>query len=231
MKKILYITVLSGSLVWPAFAQQLLKGIVVEGDSNSVMPFVYLINKTTGNGTMSDNSGKFYLNVNTNDTIISSFVGFVRLKIPVSKLKTNADGDVKIVMRKMAYSLKPVTVSTFKFKPYERQHMEKVIKDSRMRPIDALQSPITALYNAFSRRGREMRKLSKIFEDIFEEEQVQKKLSPEILRKLTGDDNLNYEAFRKYCYPLTNYYIINHDGYDLYYKVMQCYYSWKEEGR
>ena len=195
------------------------------------MPFVYVINKATGNGTMSDNSGKFYLSVNSTDTLICSFVGFFRLKLPISKLKTNAAGEVKVVMRKMAYNLNAVTVSTFKIKPYERQHMEKVIKDSRMRPIDALQSPITALYNAFSKRGKELRKLSKIFEDIFEEEQVQKKLSAETLRKLTGDDNINYEAFRKYCYPLTNYYILNHDGYDLYYKVMQCYYSWKEEGR
>lgn len=195
------------------------------------MPFVYVINKATGNGTMTDNSGRFYLSVNPNDTIICSFVGFVRLKIPVSKLAANTNGDVKVVMHQIAYNLGPVTVSTFKIKPYERDHMKKVISDSKIRPINAIESPITALYMQFSKRGKELRKLSKIFEDIFEEEQVQKKLSPETLRKLTGDENLNYEAFRKYCFSLTNYYILHHDGYDLYYKVMQCYYSWKEEGR
>jgi hypothetical protein len=224
---------LVATVATPSFSQQLLKGIVVENDSNSVMPFVYVINNTSGNGSMSDNSGKFYLSVNENDSIICSFVGFVRLKIPVSKLRAtaNAEGDVKIVMHRIAYNLGPVTVSTFKIKPYEKQHMEKVIRDSKIRPISAIESPITALYMQFSKRGKELRKLSKIFEGILEEEQVQKKLSPEILRKLTGDENLNYEAFRKYCFSLTNYYIIHHDGYDLYYRVMQCYYSWKEEGR
>ena len=41
----------------------------------------------------------------------------------------------------------------------------------------------------------------------------------------------SFEKFRKYCYYLSNDYIINHDGYDLYYRVMDCYYRWKEEKR
>ena len=61
------------------------------------------------------------------------------------------------------------------------------------------------------------------------EEEVQKKLSPEILRKLTGDEKLDYDAFRKYCYYVSNYFIITHDGFDLYSRVMECYKSWKTE--
>ena len=59
----------------PVIGQQLIKGFVVEDDSSSAMPFVYIINKTTGNGTMSDNSGAFYLKTNPSDTLIVSFVG------------------------------------------------------------------------------------------------------------------------------------------------------------
>jgi hypothetical protein len=90
---------------------------------------------------------------------------------------------------------------------------------------------ITALYMQFSKRGKEQRKLAEIFEQILIDEQVAQKLNPEILRKLTGDDNLNFEQFRRYCFSLTDYYILSHDGYDLYYKVMECYYRWKDEGR
>lgn len=213
-----------------AFSQQLIKGFIVEEDSNSVMPFVYVINKTTGNGTMSDNSGSFYLKTNISDTLLVSFVGYLKLKIPVAKLKANANGDVKIVMKRIMYNLGMVTINGFKIKPYEREKMQKVIRDSKMTAVNAMQSPITALYNQFSRHGKEQRKLAQIFEQVFIDEQVSTKLNPEILRKLTGDDNIDYERFRRYCFSLTDYYILNHDGYDLYYKVMECYYRWKDEG-
>jgi hypothetical protein len=213
-----------------SYSQQLIKGFIVEEDSNSVMPFVYVINKTTGNGTMSDNSGSFYLKTNANDTLLVSFVGYLKLKVPVSKLKPNANGDVKIVMKRIMYNLGMVTVNGFKIKPYEREKMTKVIRDSKISAVNAMQSPITALYMQFSKRGKEQRKLAQIFEQVFIDEQVSTKLNPEILRKLTGDDYIDYEKFRRYCFSLTDYYILNHEGYDLYYKVMECYYRWKDEG-
>jgi len=231
LKRIYLIIVLLGCSFGALMAQQLIKGFVVEGDSNTVMLFVYIINKTTGNGTMSDNSGAFYLKTNPTDTLMVSFVGYVKLKVPVSKLKANANGDVKVVMRKITYSLNAVTVTAFKIKPYEREKMEKVIRDSKIKPINAIQSPITAAYMQFSKKGREQRKLAAIFEQVLIDEQVRQKLNPEILRNLTGDETIDYEKFRKYCFSLTDYYIITHEGYDLYYKVMECYYRWKDEGR
>ncbi len=180
---------------------------------------------------MSDNSGNFYIRTNANDTLEVSFVGYVRLKLPVSKLTYNANGEVKIVMKKIVYSLGPITVTSFKIKPYEREKMKKVIEEAKIKPVDAISSPITALYDQFSKRGKEKRKLAAIFEQVFIDEQVSQKLNPEVLRKLTGDELIDYEKFRKYCYSLTDYYILNHDGYDLYYKVMECYYRWKDEGR
>ena len=231
MKRLYFIIVLLSLGLSSVYSQQLIKGIIVEDDSSSTMPFVYVINKTTGNGTMSDNSGAFYLKTNPKDTLIVSFVGYVKLKLPVSKLKTDANGDVKIVMRKIIYNLNAVTVSAFKIKPYEREKMQKVINDSKIRPINAMESPITAMYMQFSKRGKEQRKLAAIFEQVLIDEQVQQKLNPEVLRQLTGDDEIDFAKFRRYCFSLTDYYILSHDGYDLYYKVMECYYRWKDEGR
>jgi hypothetical protein len=218
-------------LVYNGYSQQLIKGRIVEPDSNSVMPFVYVINKTTGNGTMSDNAGNFYLKAGNQDTLVVSFVGFVRMKIPVTKLHPNANGEVTIVMKKIIYALGPVTVTSFKIKPYEREKMEKVIQDAKIKPVNAISSPITALYDQFSKRGKEQRKLAAIFEQVFIDELVNQKINAEVVRKLTGDENIDYERFRKYCFALTDYYVLNHDGYDLYYKVMECYYRWKDEGR
>lgn len=213
------------------FAQTLIKGTVVEKDSVTTMPFVYIINKSNGNGTMSDNDGHFSLYSGLNDTLICSYVGYSKLLMPVKLLKPGADGRVLVVMRSNPFLLSTVNVTTFKIKPYEREYMNDIIDKSKIRLLDYSQSPFTALYMRYSKEGKQINKLAKIFEQILREEQVQKKLSREILVRLTGDEKIDYEAFRRYCYYVNDYYIMDHDGVELYSKVMDCYRRWKEELR
>lgn len=212
-----------------AEAQTTIKGTVYEPDSNAVMPFVYVINLQSGQGQVSDGSGHFSVAVNNTDSLLFSFIGYIKLKIPVSKF-TNPS-NVKVYMREASIKLNQVTVNGFKLKPYEKDYMKRIINGSKTTAINAMQSPISALYMQFSKKGKEQRKLATIFENIFIEEQVAKKFNAEILRNLTGDDKVDFEKFRKYCYYLSNDYILEHDGYDLYYRVMDCYYRWKEEKR
>ena len=213
------------------FAQTLIKGTVVEKDSVTTMPFVYIINKSNGNGTMSDNDGHFSLYSGVNDTLICSYVGYSKLLMPVKLLKPGADGRVLVVMRSNPFLLSTVNVTTFKIKPYEREYMNDIIDKSKIRLLDYSQSPFTALYMRYSKEGKQITKLAKIFEQILREEQVQKKLSREILVRLTGDEKIDYEAFRRYCYYVNDYYIMDHDGVELYSKVMDCYRRWKDELR
>jgi hypothetical protein len=107
--------------------------------------------------------------------------------------------------------------------------MNSIIDRSKIKKMDYATSPISALYMQFSSEGRQVRKLAKIFEDLLIEEEVQKRLSPETLRRLTGDENIDYYAFRKYCYNVSNEFIITHEGVELYSKVMECYKRWKNE--
>lgn len=213
-----------------ALAQKAIKGIVTEPDSITPMPFVYVINSSTGQGQMSDANGKFSVIANDKDSIVFSFVGYIRLKIVASKLDKGFK-EAKVVMKETAYKLNQVVVSDFKLKPYEKDYMKRVIQNSKTNVVSAMESPISALYMQFSKKGKEQRKLAKIFEDIFIEEEVAKKFNPEILRNLTGDETIDFDRFRKYCFYLSNDYILSHDGYDLYYRVMDCYYRWKEEKR
>ncbi len=204
---------------------------MTEPDSLTPMPFVYVINAETGQGQMSDGNGRFTVIAGDKDSIIFSFVGYVRLKIAASKLYKGIYKECQVVMKETSYKLNQVVVSDFKLKPYEKDYMKRVIQGSKTTAINAMQSPISALYMQFSQKGKEQRKLAKIFEDIFIQEEVAKKFNAETLRKLTGDDSIDFERFRKYCYYLSNDFIMTHDGYELYYRVMDCYYRWKEEKR
>ena len=209
----------------------MIKGVVTEPDSITPMPFVYVINATTGQGQMSDGNGKFTVIADDKDSIIFSFVGYIRLKISSAKLYKGFYKETKVVMIETAYKLNQVIVSDFKLKPYEKDYMKRVIQGSKTSVVNAMESPISALYMQFSQKGKEQRKLAKIFEEIFIQEEVAKKFNAETLRKLTGDETIDFEKFRKYCYYLSNDFIINHNGYELYSRVMDCYYRWKEEKR
>jgi len=211
-------------------AQNLIKGIVTESDSITPMPFVYVINATSGQGQMSDGNGRFAIIANDKDSIIFSFVGYIRLKLSAAKLYKGFK-ETTVVMQETAYKLNQVVVSDFKLKPYEKDYMKRVIQGSKTSVVNAMESPISALYMQFSKKGKEQRKLATIFEEIFIQEAVAKKFNAETLRNLTGDETIDFEKFRKYCYYLSNDYIVNHDGYDLYYRVMDCYYRWKDEKR
>lgn len=232
MKKSLHIVfLLLCSLAFRGYGQTLIKGVVTEPDSLTPMPFVYVINASSGQGQMSDGNGRFSVVAEDKDSIIFSFVGYVRLKIPAAKLMTAVYKESKVVMVETEYKLNQVVVSDFKIKPYERDYMKRVINNSKTTVVNAIQSPISALYMQFSQKGREQRKLARIFEEIFIREEVAKKFNAETLRKLTGDDTIDFEKFRKYCYYLNDDFILSHDGYDLYTRVMDCYKRWKDEGR
>jgi len=212
------------------FGQVMLKGKVIENDSTA-MPFVYIINKSSGNGTMSDHEGRFSLLSSSKDTLVCSFVGFFKLVVPVKDLARNSAGEVRLKMTPMPVNLAAVTVSAFRLKVYEREYMNDIIDRSKIQNISYFSSPITALYMRYSKEGKQIRKLAQIFEDVMREELVQKKLSREILVKLTGDENIDYAAFRKYWYFLNDYFSIENEGVELYSKVMDCYKRYKSEGR
>lgn len=159
------------------FTQNVFKGIVTESDSVTPMPFVYVINASNGHGQMSDGNGKFSIVASDRDSIIFSFVGYIRLKIPASKLYKGFK-ESKVVMIETAYKLNQVVVSDFKLKPYEKDYMKRVIQGSKTSVVNAMESPISALYMQFSQKGKEQRKLAAIFEEIFIQEAVAKNLMP-----------------------------------------------------
>lgn len=210
-------------------SQSVIKGVVVESDSTTGMPFVYIINKNNGNGTMSDNEGRFTFIAKAEDTLVCSFVGYRKQVIVVKQIYKDKNGLLKLIMNESYINLNTVVINAFKYKPYERAYMNDIIDRSKIKALDYATSPISALYMRYSKEGKQINKLAKIFEALLIEEQVQKKLSREILVRLTGDEKIDYMAFRKYCYYVGDYYIISHDGVELYTKVMECYKRWKFE--
>jgi hypothetical protein len=217
-------------------AQQkyIIHGILTEQDSISPIPFAYVINISTGNGALCNYDGKFSIVAGDNDSLSFSYLGYLKRTILVKNIK-NLNDSVKsflnLVLLKNIFLLKTYDVYDFKIKPYEREYMNRVINRPRITGINSLESPISALYDAFSRKGKANRKLASLYEQMLIDELVEKKFNPEILRRLTGDEKIDFEKFRRYCYNISDQFIIMNDGYDLYAPIMERYRKWKKEGR
>jgi hypothetical protein len=220
-----------------SFAQKKfsITGTVFDTDSVSPMPYVYLINQTNGNGTITDYNGRFTIIARNTDTIVFSYLGYARKKFPVSLVKNLTDSTKKpltVIMRRMLVDLAPVTAFSYKIKQNEIDYMKRYIKQhAAVKGLNVLQSPITALYDQFSRKGKENRKLQQIFEQILIREEVDKKFNPEILRQLTEDEFVDFDKFRRYCWFVSDQFILSHEGYDLYAPIMDCYRHYKADGK
>jgi hypothetical protein len=235
-----FLVILSILIAYPSFAQKqerkfVINGTVLEQDSTTVMPYVYLINSRTGNGTITDFNGKFTIIAQNNDTLMFQYVGYARRKYPVALIKNLNDSmkqNLKIVMRSMMVNMQAVTVIANKIKPNEIDYMKRYItQHAAPKGLDAFNSPITALYDQFSRKGKEQRKLQQIFQDILIQEEVAKKFNPEILRQLTEDETINFDDFRRYAWRINNDFIMTHEGYDLYAPIMYYYRQYKKSGQ
>lgn len=235
-----FIIIVSLFIACKSLAQQparkfIISGTVFQDDSTTAMPYVYLINGRTGNGTITDFNGKFSIIAQNTDTITFQYVGYARRKYPVALIKNLNDSmkqNVKIVMRTMMVSMQSVTVIANKIKPNEIDYMKRYIaQHAAPKNLDAFNSPITALYDQFSRKGKEQRKLQEIFQNILIQEEVAKKFNPEILRQLTEDETIDFESFRRYAWRIDNQFIMTHEGYDLYAPIMYYYRQYKKTGQ
>ena len=137
---------------------------------------------------------------------------------------------VRIVMHQTLVNMQNVTVIANKIKPNEIDYMKRYIKQNApLKGVDAFNSPITALYEQFSHKGKANRKLQQLFQDILIKEEVAKKFNPEILRQLTEDETVNFDDFRRYAWRITDEFIMSHNGYDLYAPIMWYYRQYKAD--
>lgn len=209
-----------------------IKGTVMEQDTSVQIPFAYVINLNSQNGVVTDMYGRFVISAGENDSLQISCLGFERIIVKVKSIP-NENDSVKIqkryYLKKRVYELNEVYVNKFKIKPNERDYMQRVIDRPKVQGINVVESPITALWQAFSKKGREMQKLEAIFTELLRKEEIERKLNTEILRKLLEDENITLEQFRILCPEITDEFILSTDGYELYSRVSAAYKAKKKK--
>ncbi len=132
-----------------AQGQEVFRGIVVDSATFSPMPYVTVVVKSKGTGTITTDKGNFEIKATRNDTLVFSFIGYTSVEYPLFDYEP---GLIRLAEKKTI--LKTVTIGAKAINPYEGM-------------FDDDNARIAARHNRFyySRARKEKRKLVWLRED------------------------------------------------------------------
>jgi len=198
----------------------MIKGKVLDAANDLSLEDVNIVNLNQVKGTVSGKEGYFELKAKVNDTLFFSYLGYKSIQVRVTNDWTKY-GDVKIKMTEIGIALEEVTISPLKLTGYLEIDAKNIpIYDNSRYSISGLSfgyevgdsqpgafaktmasifNPADLLYNTFSKKGRQMRKLRKMKEDDEIRNLLQKKFNRETLVALLQISRVDIDEILRKC--------------------------------
>lgn len=179
-------------------------GKVTDADSHAPLAEVSVINSHSGTGTLTDSAGTYQLAAGDFDRIIFSFVGYLPDTVQVNALYIRQRIDVSLHKRK--YNLEPVEIvghkPDYRFDSLERRSwFSDALDQGKTRGLDAVNHPITALYDALSGRQKRLWRFQKDYQQYEEQQYVRSRVRPGQIEELFGLKGDSLEAFLLWYHP------------------------------
>jgi hypothetical protein len=154
---------------------------------------IMVINLRTQQGIFAEGNNTFSLKIMRNDTVVIAAGGYAIKKICYKDSLYNTVFSSDIPLTRLSVQLKEISIfqqRDWKAIESDLQSLGYKESDYRIEGLDALNSPVTAIYEAFSKRERSRRKVAEL-----KNEDMRKALLKEIIRIYirTGLIELNEE--------------------------------------
>ena len=199
-------------------------------DSITPMQYAYVINKNASNGIVTNDKGEFSLRIHIGDTLCISYVGYFMTTLYTCLLKDSVKNsvlNVKIYLQQKTSQLSAVVIASHSFSKEQKETYQRKIDEYSRGISSPLASPISALYYTFSKKGKELQKLSVLYRQLEVNERKESRLSPDRVRRITGNDTLNVNDFLNYCF-LPDQFIFYASDYDLFLTIKKYYARYME---
>jgi hypothetical protein len=212
-------------------------GYVFEESTGNPMPYVNVYVKRTRIGTITDPAGYFMLNAKINDTLTLSSLGYDRKYVVLNDSATDNMKPLIVFLDSRIYELNSIDIIALKrYKQLEYEITNMQLKDDDytyaarnfpFRPADLdyytrvnapgfglVFSPISALYDMFSKEGKERRKLEEIKARDYLNSVIEDKISTSFIMKITGMSQQEANSFIDWC-DFSPEFVIKLTEYDL----------------
>ena len=178
------------------------KGSVYDPDNRGSIPNLMIVNKRTQQGFFGYNSGEFDMELLHSDTLIIAATGFSTRQITFRDSVYRQMYLVRIPLKRLEVQLKPVEIFTNRELEEIQKDIEKLGYDKNdymLSGADVISSPITALYQSFSRRERNKREVAEMRNN-----DMRRSLLKELFRKYVAADiiqldNNEFDEFIDFC--------------------------------
>lgn len=196
-----------------------ISGVVVNEANLLPKSDVNVINLNTVKGTTTNGMGEFEIEAKVNDTLHFSFIGFQSIKIRVSADWIKNKTGFKVKLTEKAFALEEVFVPRYMLTGYLEVDTKLIALNEAHRysisglpygyesggntqvgkVLGALSNPADALYNAFSKKGKEMRKLREFKKDETVRNVLASKYDRETVAAILGIDKKEIKEILKGC--------------------------------
>ncbi len=211
----------------------LLRGYVIGADTNNTIPLTNILKKPTGERYISNRYGAFGIQVNENDTLVFSVIGYQNYLLPVKKyVQNNLSDPIRVRMKPTTYRLKQAEVNFNKRKRDSVARQAAIIL--RTSPLlndyahmgswisGSSGSMVTDLFATGNSQLQQYLKLERLIILYREQELVDSKYTDDLVTRATGIKAERVMELKKYC-NLPNYFVLNSNDYDLVLAIRNCY--------
>lgn len=126
---------------------------------------VMIVNQQSQLGIFGGNDNSFQIQINKNDTLIISALGYARKKICLKDSSDFKEIHIAVGLNRLSYDLSEITVRRQRELRQISEDIKKLgyhKRDHQLTDVDAWESPITALYQSFSKKEQSKRALAQM---------------------------------------------------------------------
>lgn len=239
--------VLVSSLVSAQELSQTVSGTITNNDTQALLSNVNVINLNKVRGTVTDEKGKFEIEVSVNDTLHISLIGFQSIRIRVTndwiKNKTTA---IKLTEKAIALeevNIMPYTLTGYlevdsKLIPIRENYRYSISglstgyeagessPNAFGRVLGSIFNPADMLYNFFSKKPKELKKLKQLRKDDTVRNLLESKYDRETVCVLLGIEKTDIPEILQRC-NYSEAFVRTANDLQILDAISQCYEEYK----
>ncbi|WP_272024041.1 carboxypeptidase-like regulatory domain-containing protein [Olleya namhaensis] len=197
------------------------KGIIIDATSKQPLENVNIVNLNQVIGTATNAKGEFELRAKANDTLHLSYLGFKSIKVKVTNDWVDRIDKSTITLTELALALEEVVVTGLQLTGYLEVDIKQVKINNNYRysisglsngyeagkkqpsavtkVLGSIFNPLDFLYNTFSKKGKELRKLKQMKEDDNIRNTLANRFDREVLIALLGVNKVDLDEIVSQC--------------------------------
>lgn len=248
VKKSILLVFMLFAIGYQAYAQKsvTVSGNVYERDGRSVdtlypVANINVINLRGFKGTVTSRTGYFSVDIKAGDTLIFSSISHIRDTFYCQINESRKEIFIDVVLKPRYHELHAIEVYGKDFEGFRHDFVHLEVKDTfairlapqwMFEPVKegfgiTINGPLTALWNAFSKQGKEMRKLAQLIEEERTKAYLDSVYKRPVVLHFLELDEAEIDGLVNFC-NFSKQYIAQSTDYELLSALEKCYETYRE---